>query len=383
MAKPRQLASYKEYCTPGCRWRLTDPSKSPHQVRSTLQKIYKVTKSAESKVIALHNVLMSEATINQIQRRKSVPATVTSRAAYSHRKVASALAFVETQKNSIEEYYDAIDNALRQSYHALTSIYNITSSSNMFSPLTGGKRSEKAILIRDLTILAHGQLIDVNKYIEKSVDTERLKDSPVENAYTSKYAEPTKNDVSINSFVKQLRSKGWKITEEENKKDREVLFDEGDGFSLSSKLIQLVRKPSIEFLPQDQLLGMINFPVILQIRNKLTDTAIQICTDPIIGYSLYVVFGSYLVVEQMASIGIHRSIMKVQGDRGTIVDTDKFIGLLPYARKEFPAWSDKLNMLHPSQPAKLRGSHYYCPLVPRKLLGENQISIQDWSFLQQ
>jgi len=382
MAKPRQLSSYKEYCTPDCRWRLTDPSESPRQVKYTLQKIYKLTKMAESKVNALHNVLMSESTIEQIKRRRSIPTTVSSRAAYSQRKVSHALTFLETQQSNIGKYYPVIFDTLRQAYHALTSLYNITQSSSVFAPLTKGKRSEQVLLIRDLAILAYGKLVDINIYVEKSIVSETTKETSSENNENCSTA-PTKSEVSINEFVKQLRSKGWKITEEEKVDNKKVMFDECDGFSLSSQLIQLVKKPAEDLLPQDQLIGMIYFPILLQIRNKLTDTAIQVCTDSNIGYSLYVVFGNYLVIEQMAAIGIHKSIMKVSGERGTILDTDKFTGLLPYAKQEFPGWSKKLDVLHPSQPAKLRGAHYYCPLVPRGLLGENQINIQDWSFLQQ
>jgi len=301
---------------------------------------------------------------------------------YSQKKASSALTFIETQKQNISKYYAAIDDAVRQAYHALTSLCDIARSSSMFAPLTKGKRSEQALLIRDLAILAYNKITVINTYIEKSIVAETVKEAvPVNNE--SHHTELTKSEISINAFVKQLRSKGWKIPEEEKVRNENTLFDDGDGFALSSQLIQLVKKPAEELLPQDQLLGMIYFPIILQIRNKLTDTAIQVCTDPGIGYSLYVVFGNYLVVEQMAAIGIHKSIMKISGERGTIVDTDKFSGLLPYAKQEFPEWSNKLDMLHPSQPAKLRGAHYYCPLVPRGLLGENQISIQDWSFLQQ
>jgi len=378
MAKPRQLSGYKEYCSPGCNRRLIDPSKSPSQIRSALQKIYKVTKSLESKVNLLHNLLMAKSTYDQIKRRKSIPANITSRVVTSCRKLGSAVSFVETQEQNVEGHYKAIDDALRQALHALTTIENIIKSANLFFPLTKGKSSEKAALIVDLVTMAYGQVIDTNAYIEKAIEAEnKREEAPEERPATN-----AQQDTGLGSFVEQLRTKGWKITED--KPDTEALFDDtNDGFSLSSQLIQLVKRPSVELLSEDQLVGLITFPVLLQVRSKLTDTAIKICTNPKIGYSLYVVFGSYLVIEQMVSIGIHESIMRVQNAKKVEIDTDKFTALLPYTKKEFPAWSNKLNMLYPSQPAKLRGAHYYCPLVPRELLGKNQISIQDWSFLQQ
>ncbi len=380
MAKPRHLSSYREYCTPGCGWRLTDPSKSPSQIKATLQKIYKVTKSSESKVNLLHNLLMAKSTYDQIKRRKFIPANVTTRVASSHRKVDAAIAFITTQKEGAPEYYEAIHDALRKALHALASINSLTRSADVFFPLTQGKSSEKAALIRDLVTMAYGQLIDINAYIEKSIDSETRKEDTPQEKPTSENQE---KDLGIGTFVEQLRNKGWKITED--KPETEALFDDDaeDGFSLSNKLIQLVKRPSEDLLSGDQLVGLVTFPVLLRVRHKLTDIAIQVCTAPSVGYSIYVVFGSYIVVEQMASIGIHESIMKTQTGKNGSVDTDKFSALLPYTKKEFPAWADKLNMLYPSQPAKLRGTHYYCPLVPRELLGKNQINIQDWSFLQQ
>lgn len=183
----------------------------------------------------------------------------------------------------------------------------------------------------------------------------------------------------INTVLEGFKNRGWNVNLRKNDGEPD---EESDGYRLSLALIERVKKPVTALLRNDVTIGVVRFPVIARVRSKLSDRMIHKCIDPKIGYSLYFVFGGYITIDNAIAIGINRDILSIRDTKGKVVlDTDKFVALLPYAKKTFPEWEEPLQHVRPVHPAKLKGSHYYMLLMPEGTMGESRHSISDWSFL--
>lgn len=201
---------------------------------------------------------------------------------------------------------------------------------------------------------------------------------------TVKAADPAYTE-KMRPFLEQLRSKGWKAPEPEPVATFSPLFGDDDetvdDFDRGAVLIQRVRRPTTELLQEEEIVGIVKFPVISYNTKRLPESLIHKCTDHRVGYSIYLVFGGYMVVENMFLLGIHKSLMWVDGEQGVEVDIDKFMHLLPYVREHQPQWAGLLKTLHPIQPARLSGSHFYCPLLPVDFLNRWGNGIGNWALL--
>ena len=128
-------------------------------------------------------------------------------------------------------------------------------------------------------------------------------------------------------------------------------------------------------------MGVVKFPVIALNTKRIPESLIHRCTDPRVGYSIYMVFGGYMVVDNMCLLGIHKSLMWVEGKKGAEMDTDKFSHLLPYIKNNYPQWTERLTRMHPVQPARKIGAHCYCPLLPLDVLRIWGNGIGNWEIL--
>lgn len=186
-------------------------------------------------------------------------------------------------------------------------------------------------------------------------------------------------------FLEQLRSKGWKTQEQREPEALTPLFglqeEDYDGFERGAQLIHQVQRPINELLPDDEILGIVKFPVIALNTKHLPESLIHRCTDPRIGYSVYMVFGGYMIVDNMCLLGIHKSLMWVQGENGVELDLDKFQYLMPYIQQHYPQWTESLTLMYPVQPARVISSHCYCPLLPMDVLKSWGNGIGNWEIL--
>ncbi len=186
-------------------------------------------------------------------------------------------------------------------------------------------------------------------------------------------------------FLEQLKSRGWKT--QEPKPRYAPLFgededeDEGDGFDQAANLIHTIQRPKTELLPTNVEIGIVKFPVISLNKKRIPESLIRHCTDPRIGYSVYIVFGGYMVVDNMCLLGIHKKLLWTEGEKGAELDIAKFPHLVPYVKKEYPQWKEPLTLMHPVQPARVVGDHCYCPLLPMSILKSWGNGIGAWELL--
>jgi hypothetical protein len=88
-----------------------------------------------------------------------------------------------------------------------------------------------------------------------------------------------------------------------------------------------------------------------------------------------------MVVDNMCLLGIHKSLMWIQGDKGVELDLDKFQHLVPYVKNHYPQWTESLDLMYPVQPARVVGDHCYCPLLPMNVLRSWGNGIGAWELL--
>ncbi len=243
-------------------------------------------------------------------------------------------------------------------------------------------------ILSTLSIQIEGGCVELLPHM----DTPLVTEVPQKPFVAAPRAVPTKVPYphkELSPFFEQAKSRGWKVSEKEERRPLFDVEDDDDGFGMSFQLINSVSKSIDELLPDKEMLGVATFPVVSLVGRQLPDSFIQKCTAPGVGYSLYRVFGNYLVVENMYLFGIHRSLL-VEEDKGKKkkkkddeikIDLGKFPQLLPQLIDEHPDQASILTRLHPIQPAKQKGSHFYTPLLPTAVLCNWSHGIGDWEFL--
>jgi hypothetical protein len=182
----------------------------------------------------------------------------------------------------------------------------------------------------------------------------------------------------MDPFLQKMEEeKGWKVVREEKDEGRE-----DDEFSAHVDLLSEMQRPSRQLLPDDVLVGVLEFPVISLTAKRVTDTMVHTRLRPHLECDAHVVFGGYLLLTNMALVGIHKSIMRVYDDRDrVVVDNDKFPHLVHYLKSEHPEWEHLLSESYPIQPSRLVGAHFYSPLVPIEVLKTWENGIADWALL--
>jgi hypothetical protein len=190
---------------------------------------------------------------------------------------------------------------------------------------------------------------------------------------------------SISSFLQRAEERGWTVTKTMQKVLRNsgiVPLEDDPGLEESLGLLQQLQGQRSLLLSEDTKVGVSQQPIISYNTKRPPESVIQKYLTPSIGYDIYLVFGSYLIINQMCLLGIHKDLLWVLDDNDKPkLDTDKFSCLMPFATNEMPQWAALLSQTHPIQPARRAGSHYYCPLVPTSILNSWGHGLGEWDFL--
>lgn len=196
--------------------------------------------------------------------------------------------------------------------------------------------------------------------------------------------EPPTNP-SLNAFLQKAEKRGWTVTKTMKKalKDAGVVPLEDDpGLEESFELLNELQSCQGALLPDNAQMGVSQLAIISYNTKHPPESIIKKFLDPGIGYDVYLVFGSYLVVNKMAMLGIHKDLMWVQDeDNKPQLDVDKFYNLHPLLANDLPQWANLLAQTYPVQPTRRAGNHYYCPLVPNAILNSWSHGLGDWDFL--
>lgn len=181
--------------------------------------------------------------------------------------------------------------------------------------------------------------------------------------------ERTEEQTRIHAFLDQIKNRGWRIAEKEDKDDEPCLYE------LGAKLIERAARPASELLPDDQLVGLVRFPIVIN-NGRIPKVIIAACTDPSVGYSMQQLFGRYLMVPDVFLMGIHRDTMLGGFSR------HKFVDVIPQLiLNNFPH-SEILGTMQPIFPAKISGNHFYAPMLPKSIL-RTKFELGDWAILKE
>jgi hypothetical protein len=187
-------------------------------------------------------------------------------------------------------------------------------------------------------------------------------------------------DVQISTVLEKFREKGWKV--DLRQRDSTVEANEPDTFELSLSLLNRIKQPAIKLLAADSPMGLVRFPVVIQVNTKLSEHLIRLCTDPTVGYNLYVVFGGYVAIDNVLTLGIRQDLALAQTRTGDLqLNLTRFAENLSSVTQRFPEFSTMMPQLQPVQPARVNRQHYYTLLLPKGTLGESHHAIVDWTFL--
>lgn len=199
------------------------------------------------------------------------------------------------------------------------------------------------------------------------------------------FPEEPPTDPSLNAFLEKAERRGWTVTKTMKKvlKDAGVVPLEDDpGLEESFDLLNELQSCQGSLLPDDMQMGVSQLAIISYNTKRPPESIVKKFLDPHIGYDVYLIFGSYLVVNQMAMLGIHKDLMWISDEKNKPqLNVDKFYDLHPVVAKDFPQWANLLAQTYPVQPTRLAGSHYYCPLVPNTILNSWGHGLGDWDFL--
>jgi len=267
--------------------------------------------------------------------------------------------------------------AAEDSRRLLSSIEEI----NTFRSTSHVIQEKRKQRVNDAILRITKHLALVKAFLKEELAVIKMED----NVQSSSKVEELKKNVktqNMEPILEAFKEKGWKVPENQNVENG--IADVDTGLQLSNMLLKSIQKPSTELLPDNCLIGVIRFPSILRLMKRPRDLVIQKCLEPTTGYNLYMVFGSYLVVDHAIAIGINRKLMRIYGEKGKVeIDVEKFDKLLPYVMNEFPDWRDSLSSLLPTLPIHASGKHYYSLMLPKSVVSANEIRIGDWQFVRQ
>lgn len=381
----KQLAScFKEYCH--CQ---SSQESNPR------------TKQAATSIITLVNGALNKA--KQIKgaiekngsgtKRTLIPATTVEHIKIVCSAVVSANVCLLNGAQTLLETTPALADILREGEQQARALQETATTIAVFIPISEAKRRNKIAKIRMRVDALTQTLNTAYQELEQFIDVTPVEDPPAEEPKNKNQPEVSAeqrlleslNPEYLEPFLEIARDRGWRIHDKPSSQNIETA-EEHDGFLLSIELVQASKRNEADLLQSDQMIGIVEFPVIVVNKRTIPDQIIQTCVDPCIGYSVYLVFGGYVVVKNMLMIGIHESILQVY-DSDTInqsqLATEKFAHFLPYVSSQEPIWAPTLEKLQPIQPIRHMGAHYYSPLMPRTVSNDWNGSLGDWAFLVQ
>jgi len=374
--------------TPTTSYKFKDYHKTTQPTRSSLRRVrtaqvvegvLQLVLDAANTAEELLNFLSFERTRKHIQAGKHLPQTITRRAHVLQSKLESAsICFQQGAKKETSDHEAA--GMLQDLARTADEILQVVDSLAVFA--RGSITSRVALIQNRLqrvvtdTEAARFKLIPYTK-IAAAVT---LPTNPNIIAASPRALFHTEEDTALAPFLEKAQKRGWRVTEKQLAEATEKAVD--SDLEESFDLLTRLQKPREGLLGEDVVVGVAKFPVISHSGRRLPESVIRECLHPALGYAFYLIFGAYTVIDNMCLLGIHESIMRVQGENNKpCLDVDKFVELHPYVKSEQSEWADILNQTHPVQPAKREGSHYYCPLVPHAITRKWGRGIGRWDFL--
>jgi len=356
------------------------PKLKPH-VYSLIEGVLNLVDIAATKLDRVYSVLESRCTRAHTSSGKRLPKKIVERIGEVYTKLDSAHVCLA---NSLDTNIDnpGLVPAAKKLVEMAKVVYRDVNSRGAF-----GRRVDIKVPL--------SQVLQKLRALKGEIDSVRVQLTPytrsaavtaVPTKKRIKCAEPAKlssNDTHLDPILEKFRDRGWRIPDQVHKEKESFISvpDEDDEFLKSIDIIRGVQKVPRVLLSNETILGVTKFPVISFSRKRFPESVLRDCAEAGIGYVPHRVFGGYLVLENMYLLGIHSSIMRMQGDSGVIIDTDKFPQLLPYMTTEYPQWSSILRKTFPVQPTKRAAFHYYCPLLPKVILSKWGHGIGNWEFL--
>lgn len=188
-------------------------------------------------------------------------------------------------------------------------------------------------------------------------------------------APPTEEDGMFEKFFEKAKGRGWRIQEAQRD---EQYADADDPFGEGCQLLNNLTAPYQNLLADDVEVGLTSFSIVLLEAYRLPNTVFRECARLT---PLHKVLGTYVVLQDVMLMGIHRDLIQIMDGKKSRIDTGRFRYLLPYLRRNIPGADDILNISLPSGPTRFARYHYYTPLLPLSLVKLPDFSLGKWCFL--
>ena len=212
----------------------------------------------------------------------------------------------------------------------------------------------------------------------------------------------------VQDFFTTASERGWTVNTDVKKIFKKQPTKVVRNIDEGMEVIKNAALSKSQLLTTDVPIGLLEFPIILVQKRRLSERMIKDILKLDLGYEIHIVLGGYLVVTGALLMGIHKSMIRIydnvslkdpstywnqevslfketkaektKKDKLKIkLDTSKFEKLVPFLQEENPHYKEILSKAQPTNPAMLYGSHYYCPLFPQGTETISIVSIENWS----
>ncbi len=216
-------------------------------------------------------------------------------------------------------------------------------------------------------------IIDIFQTVEKMLATRTSGIS----FKSEKEVEP-KNRLLEEFFTKAETNLGWKVQRGSTSPKEKDTNLEGDPFSVGCCIVDELSLPYDTLLPNDVEVGLVSFSILLLEAYRLSKTVLRECGQM---SPLHKVFGTYVILQNVTLMGIHRDLMRVIKGGKEVIDDERFRYLIPYLGRNYPETEKVLAQTFPSGPPRFARHHYYSPLLPLQLINAPRFSLGNWNFL--
>jgi len=159
-----------------------------------------------------------------------------------------------------------------------------------------------------------------------------------------------KQDTSeIDKFLEKMEGRGWKVSKKDDTEGHDF-----DGFDRS---IRHLRKVAInrDNLLDDEDFGFIRAPVVLAHNKPIPETTLVDWTQQPFGMDVHIVFGSYVVLNDIMFLGVRPELVTDEDNKGRLrIRTHKFVDIA----NEVDADAGSHVVRRPNR----IHNHYYCPI---------------------
>jgi len=376
---------FKHYCLE------TDPKTERQQRHHTThisESILELIDAASESAQEVENFLNCAKTIAHLNSGKTPPRTMDRRIRKMCGKLQSAsLCFNRGLADTLNE--PTLTSLLEQLSHMADDILSLLDSMEVF--LLNPQVNLSEVLRRRVRWIvnhieqARLQITPHTKVAAPVAPPEEIEPIITQSPSPVLFPEEEVTDPSLGAFLEKAERRGWTVTKTMKnalKQAGVIPMEDDPGLEASFELLNDLQSYDCAFLSDDTEIGVSQLPIISYNMKRPPDSIIQKFLSPRIGYDLYLIFGSYIVVDQMCLLGIHKDLVWTQDEKNKPqLDTDKFYSLYPSAANELQQWTGILRQTYPVQPARRAGNHYYCPLVPNAVLNSWSHGLGDWDFL--